>query len=59
MNQFTQNNPERLSHINILFYADDGAVMGEDPQEVQLLLDLFTSTFASIGLKMNADKTET
>jgi Reverse transcriptase (RNA-dependent DNA polymerase) len=58
MNQLTQNNPERLSLINILFYADDGAIMGENPHEVQLLLDLFTSTFARVGLMMNADKTE-
>jgi Reverse transcriptase (RNA-dependent DNA polymerase) len=58
MNQFTQNNPERLTLIDILFYADVGAIMGEEAYEVQLLLDLFTSTFARIGLKMNADKTQ-
>jgi hypothetical protein len=43
-NQF--NNPKMLSLTNILFYGDDGAIMGEDQNEVQLLLDLFTSTFA-------------
>jgi hypothetical protein len=41
-----------------LFYADDGMIVGEDAFEVQHLLDLFTEKFASVGLKMNAEKTE-
>jgi hypothetical protein len=32
--------------------------MGDDPNEVQLALDIFTSTFAQVGLKINGDKTE-
>jgi hypothetical protein len=39
----------------MLFYADDCAIMGEDPEEVQLLLDLL---IAHVGLKMNTDKTK-
>jgi hypothetical protein len=48
---------EILQEKTSLFYADDGALLGEDPTEVQALLDLFTSTFAQVGLKMNANKT--
>jgi hypothetical protein len=46
------------SVIDILFYADDGMIAGEDPIELQKLLDLLTDKFAAVGLKMNADKTE-
>jgi Reverse transcriptase (RNA-dependent DNA polymerase) len=44
--------------VNILFYAVDGMIAGEDAFEVQHLLDLFTEKFASVGLKMKAEKTE-
>jgi hypothetical protein len=40
------------------FYADDGLLSGEDPQEVQHALDTFTNLFARVGLKMNAVKTK-
>jgi hypothetical protein len=43
----------------MLFYADDGAILREEPDEVQLLLDLFTAAFARVELKMNADKLNT
>jgi hypothetical protein len=56
--QFTQYNPERLYLVSMVFYADDGAIMGVDLEEVQLLLDYFTTIFACVRLKMNADKTE-
>ena len=41
-----------------LFYADDGMISGSDPDRVQSALDLMTRDFKSIGLKMNALKTE-
>jgi Reverse transcriptase (RNA-dependent DNA polymerase) len=41
-----------------LFYADDGKIAGEDVNEVQHLLDLFTEKFAAVGLKMNVGKNE-
>jgi hypothetical protein len=33
--------------------------MGEDAKKVQLLLDIYTETFAQVDLKMNAGKTKT
>ena len=48
---------QRLS-VDALFYADDGVLTGEDAEEVQLLLDIYTETFARVGLKMNAGKTK-
>jgi Reverse transcriptase (RNA-dependent DNA polymerase) len=56
--QFIQNQSERKNLINMFFYADDSAILGEDPNVVQLLLDLFTTTFVWVGLNMNANKTE-
>ena len=41
-----------------LFYADDGVLAGTDPMELQGSLDIITKGFASLGLKMNAQKTE-
>jgi hypothetical protein len=40
------------------FQADEGMIVGEDPVEVQQLLDLYEKKFAAVGLKMNADKTK-
>ena len=40
------------------FYADDGLLTGEDDQMVQHALNIFTNTFARVGLKMNAIKTK-
>jgi hypothetical protein len=44
--QFIQGSMERINLVNMLFYADDEALLREDPKEVQYMLDLFTSTFA-------------
>ena len=41
-----------------LFYADDGMITGVDQARVQASLDHITSSFATVGLKMNARKTE-
>ena len=41
-----------------LFYADDGVITGTDETRVQASMDLITKSFASLGLKMNAKKTE-
>jgi hypothetical protein len=56
--QFCNGDPRRLESVDELFYADDGALSGQDPAEVQHLLDIYTETFARVGLKMNAEKTE-
>jgi hypothetical protein len=58
LKQLTNGDPMREDLVTTLFYAYDGALLGEDPTEVQALLVLFTSMFARVGLKMNADKTE-
>jgi hypothetical protein len=42
----------------LLFYADDGLLAGTDTQQVQESLDIITKGFLSVGLKMNATKTE-
>jgi hypothetical protein len=44
--------------VDVLFYADDGMITGEDANEVQHRLDLYNEKFAVVGLKMNAEKTE-
>ena len=42
-----------------LFYADDGMITGIDQARVQASLDIsITSSFATVGLKMNARKTK-
>ena len=41
-----------------LFYAYDGMITGTDQARVQVSLDTITSSFATVGLKMNARKTE-
>ena len=41
-----------------LFYADDGMITGTDQTRVQVSLDTITSSFAAVGLKMNARNTE-
>ncbi len=41
-----------------LFYADDGLISGGNPDSVQWTIDRMTTDFKSIGLKMNAAKTE-
>ena len=41
-----------------LFYADDGTLAGTDSTHVQSNFDVITAGFASLGLKMNAKKTE-
>jgi Reverse transcriptase (RNA-dependent DNA polymerase) len=32
---FGNNDPNKSTMIELLFYADDGAIIGEQPQEVQ------------------------
>ena len=49
--------PRELEDIT-LFYADDGMVSGGDAETVQRMVDQMTRDFKSIGLKMNARKTE-
>jgi Reverse transcriptase (RNA-dependent DNA polymerase) len=39
------------SPVDVLFYADDGMIAGEDPKAVQLLLDLYTTKFLRLDLK--------
>ena len=39
------------------FHADDGMLSGIVQSEVQSSLDFMTDCFATIGLKMNANKT--
>jgi Reverse transcriptase (RNA-dependent DNA polymerase) len=43
--QFIHGSMEQINLVKKLFYADDGALLREDPKEVQYMLDLFTSTF--------------
>jgi hypothetical protein len=56
--KFLRCDPRRLYTIDVLFYAGDGVIAGEEPSEVEYLLDLYTENFARVGLKMNAEKTE-
>jgi len=56
--QFCEGDESRLQKVEELFYADDGALAGEDPLEIQRLLDIYTMNFAQMGLRMNAEKTE-
>jgi len=41
-----------------LFYADDGLLYGDNGPELQRNLDFISASFASVGLTMNAKKTE-
>ena len=41
-----------------ILYADDGVLCGNDAEKIQFLLDIFTTNFARIGLKMNVEKTK-
>jgi len=41
-----------------MFYADDELVTGTDSTRTQASMDIITQGFASLGLKMNASKTE-
>jgi hypothetical protein len=58
ISQFCRNDPSRQELVQSLFYADDGVLIGNDNQEVQFMLELYTTIFASVGLKMNVDKTK-
>ena len=44
--------------VKALFYADDGLLSGTDPIALQESINIITKGFSSIGLKMNAAKTE-
>ena len=41
-----------------LFYVDNSAIRGTNPQRVQASLDIIAAGFASFGLVMNAAKTK-
>ena len=56
--QISESRDSQRQVVDALFYADDGALMGEDAMEVQSSLDIYTKTFARVGLKMNAEKTK-
>jgi hypothetical protein len=43
---------------SVVFYADDGLLTGTDAVLAQDSIDILTKGFASLGLKMNATKTE-
>ena len=47
-----------LQQVDPIFYADDGLLAGTDSNLLQKSLNVITDGFASIGLKMNAIKTE-
>ena len=50
----------KVAQINIceLQYADDCAVIAQDPQTLQRMLDIFSSIYSALGLKINTAKTE-
>ena len=54
--QFCEGNESRLETMEELFYTDDGALAGGNPLEIQRILDIYTTNFARMGLKMNAEK---
>ena len=56
--QISESRGRQRRTVDALFYADDGALMGEDAMEVQSSLDIYTKTFSRVGLKMNAEKTK-
>ena len=51
------HNPVEFEEL-ALFYADDGMITGTDQARVQASLDAITSSFATVGLKMNSRKTK-
>ena len=46
------------SDDTVVFYADDGLLAGTEAASLQRSLDIITTGFQSVGLEMNADKTE-
>jgi len=51
------HNPEGVEDMAV-FYADDGTLTGTDAEALQRALDTMTRDFKSLGLQMNAEKTE-
>ena len=49
---------EQEENRNVQFYADDGLLCGPEGPELQCALDFFATSFRSLGLEMNAKKTE-
>ena len=47
-----------VGDLLVSFYADDGLIGGTCALAIQQSIDIFTKGFASLGLKMNASKTE-
>ncbi len=56
--EWENNSAANQNFVENLFYADDGLIMSEYPEEAQTTLNFFTDGFARIGLKMNEVKTE-
>jgi hypothetical protein len=56
--QMNDGTAQERKETRAQFYADDGLLSGENPQEVQRAMDIFTNIFARVGLKMNATKTK-
>jgi hypothetical protein len=56
--QMNNGTAQERKETRAQFYADDGLLSGENPQEVQRAMDIFTTVFARVGLKMNATKTK-
>ena len=56
--QMNHGTAQERKETRAQFYADDGLLSGENPQEVQRAIDIFTNVFAPMGLKMNATKTK-
>jgi hypothetical protein len=44
--------------VDSSFYADDGKVSGENPEQVQKYVNRYTEGFARVGMKMNPEKTK-
>jgi Reverse transcriptase (RNA-dependent DNA polymerase) len=46
------------TNTQAIFNADDGVLCGNDAEKIQFLLDIFTTNFSRIRLKMNVEKTK-
>ena len=58
LNNNNNESEEQEEDRNVQFYADDGLLCGPEGPELQRALDFFATSFESLGLKMNAKKTE-
>ena len=46
------------SVVRVLLYADDGALVAESPEDLQLMLEILKSFCSKWRLLVNVDKTE-